>query len=213
MGPPQTERRAEKGIHGRSARGLRHHRWRGDHVRDGPPGQAGLRCRPRRLRRHPRPGYRHRGQPARHRFHAAHGGHRGADVRGREDPRLVLQARGPRGREGHADRAHDRPADPAAVPEGLALRDPARRHPALRRPRPPTASATPLPPPAGSPPPPCARPASGCRRRSATCPGCPGRRPAPARRTAHARRSRAGRAAGCRRRSTSRRGPWRPRPS
>ena len=35
-------------------------------------------------------------------------------------------------REGHAHRAHDRPADPPAVPQGLALRDAARRDPAER---------------------------------------------------------------------------------
>ena len=110
-------------------------RWRRDHVRDGPPGQAGLRSRPRRLRRHPRPGDRDRGQHARHRFHAAHGGHRGADVRGRQDPRLVLQARGPRRREGDADRPHDRPPAAPAVPQGLALRDAARLDPAVDRPR------------------------------------------------------------------------------
>ena len=37
-------------------------------------------------------------------------------------------------REGDAYRAHDRPADPAALPEGLALRDPARRDPDVGRP-------------------------------------------------------------------------------
>ena len=62
-----------------------------------------------------------RGQPARRRLPPADGGRRGAHVRRRENPRLVLQARGPPGREGHADRAHDRPPDPPAVPQGLAL--------------------------------------------------------------------------------------------
>ena len=38
-----------------------------------------------------------------------------------QNPRLVLQARGPPRREGHAHRAHDRPADPPAVPQGMAL--------------------------------------------------------------------------------------------
>ena len=98
-------------------------------------GQAGLRFRPRRRRRHARALHRHGGQPARHRLHAAHGGHRGADVRGRQDPRLVLQARGSRRREGDADRPHDRPAAAAAVPQGLALRDAARVDPAVDRPR------------------------------------------------------------------------------
>ena len=41
------------------------------------------------------------------------------------------------GREGDADRADDRPPDPAAVPEGLALRDPARRPADVGGPRPP----------------------------------------------------------------------------
>ena len=35
-------------------------------------------------------------------------------------PGSVLQARGPCRREGHPDRAHDRPSDPPALPEGLA---------------------------------------------------------------------------------------------
>ena len=132
---PRTERRVEKGIHGRSAAGFRRDRWDGDPLRDREDGQAGLRFCPRRRRRHARAGDRHGGQPARHRLHAAHGGHRGADVRGRQDPRLVLQARGSRGGEGDADRPHDRPAAPAAVPQGLALRDAARVDPAVDRPR------------------------------------------------------------------------------
>ena len=53
-----------------------------------------------------------------------------------QDPRLVLQARGPRRREGDADRAHDRPSAAAAVPEGLAPGDAARQPHAVRGPGP-----------------------------------------------------------------------------
>ena len=81
--------------------------------------------------------HRHRGQPPRRRLPPADGRRRGAHVRRGQDPRLVLQARGSLGREGHADRAHDRPPDPPALPQGLALRDAARRDPAVDRPRPP----------------------------------------------------------------------------
>ena len=87
--------------------------------------------------RHDGPRHRDRRQPPRRRLPPADGRRRGAHVRRGQDPRLVLQARGPRGREGHAHRAHDRPPDPPAVPQGLALRDAARGDPAVGRPRPP----------------------------------------------------------------------------
>ena len=59
------------------------------------------------------------------------------DVRRGQNPRLVLPSRGQIRREGDADRAHDRPADPPALPQGLALRDPAGRDPDVGRPGPP----------------------------------------------------------------------------
>src|SRR3978361_436883 len=43
------------------------------------------------------------------------GGGRVAHVRRGQDPRFVLQARGPQRREGHADGAHDRPPPAPAV--------------------------------------------------------------------------------------------------
>ena len=52
----------------------------------------------------------------------------GEGLRRRQDPGRLLQARGPADREGDADLAPDRPADPAAVPRGLPQRDPGRRH-------------------------------------------------------------------------------------
>ena len=70
--------------------------------------------------------HRHRRQPARRRLPPADGGRRGAHVRRGQDPRLVLQARGSRRREGHARRPHDRPAAAPALPQGLAPRDAAR---------------------------------------------------------------------------------------
>ena len=62
-------------------------------------------------------------------FPAADGGRRGAPLRRGQDPGLVLPPRGESGREGDADRAHDRPAAAPAVPEGLAPRDAARLEP------------------------------------------------------------------------------------
>ena len=52
----------------------------------------------------------------------------GEDIRRRQDPRRLLQARGPAGREGDPDLAADRPADPAAVPGRLQERDPGHLH-------------------------------------------------------------------------------------
>ena len=76
-------------------------------------------------------------QPPRRRLPPADGGCRGAPLRRGQDPRLVLPARGPRRREGNFDGAHDRPADPPAVPEGLALRDAAGLPDDVGGPRPP----------------------------------------------------------------------------
>ena len=50
-----------------------------------------------------------------------------------QDPRRLLQARGPAEREGDPDLAHDRPAAAAALPRGLRLRDPGHRPAALGR--------------------------------------------------------------------------------
>ena len=88
-------------------------------------------------RRHDGALHRDRRQPARRGLPSPHRRRRGADVRRGQDPRLVLPPRGPIRREGDADRAHDRPADPPALPEGLALRDPAGRDPAVGGPGPP----------------------------------------------------------------------------
>ena len=52
----------------------------------------------------------------------------GEDLRRRQDPGRLLQARGAAGREGDPDLAADRPADPAAVPERLQERDPGHLH-------------------------------------------------------------------------------------
>ena len=52
---------------------------------------------------------------------------------GGQDPRRLLQARGPAEREGDPDLAHDRPPAAAALPRGLRLRDPGHRPAALGR--------------------------------------------------------------------------------
>ena len=75
------------------------------------------------------------GEPARRGLPSSDGRRRGADVRRGQDPRQLLQARGQGGREGHAHRAHDRPAAAAALPEGLEPRDAARVDPHVDRPR------------------------------------------------------------------------------
>ena len=96
----------------------------------GQAGQAGQR-RGRRLRRgHRGPLHRHRRKRPRRRLPPAHRRRRGADVRGREDPRLVLQARRSRRREGHADRAPDRPpASARSSPRAGATRRSSSRMP------------------------------------------------------------------------------------
>ena len=58
----------------------------------------------------------------------------GKELRRRQDPGRLLQARGPAGRERDSDLAPDRPADPAAVPQGLPQRDPDHLHRAGARP-------------------------------------------------------------------------------
>ena len=52
-------------------------------------------------------------------------------------PGSFFKREGRSGTEGTLDRPHDRPPAAPAVPEELALRDAARRHPAVGRPRPP----------------------------------------------------------------------------
>ena len=59
-------------------------------------------------------------------------GRRGADVCGWEDPRRLLQARGAANRARDPDGADDRPADPAALAEGLPQRGAGDRDRALR---------------------------------------------------------------------------------
>ena len=105
-------------------------------LRDREARQAGRRSGSRSLRRHDGPrdrpgadgGARRRG------LLPAHGGRRGTDVRGREDPRRLLQARGAPDREGDPHRAHDRPPDPAALAEGLHERGAGHLHDAVGRP-------------------------------------------------------------------------------
>ena len=75
------------------------------------------------------------GNRARRRLPPADGGRRGAHVRRGQDPRQLLQARGQGGREGHAHRAHDRPAAAPALPQGLEARDAAGLDPDVDRPR------------------------------------------------------------------------------
>ena len=110
-------------------------RWQGRHLRDRQARQAGRRRSRRPLRRHDGPrdrpgpdgGARRRG------LLPAHDRRRGADVRRREDPRRLLQARGAPDRARDPDRAHDRPPDPAALAEGLPQRGAVHRDRALGR--------------------------------------------------------------------------------
>ena len=105
-------------------------------IRDGQACQAGRRRRRHQERGHdgPRDGPGPpRGAGGRGLL-PAHRRRRGADVRGRQDPRRLLQARGSPDREGDPDRADDRPPDPAAVAEGLPERGAGHLHHALGRP-------------------------------------------------------------------------------
>ena len=105
-------------------------RWQGRHLRDGQARQAGRRRSRRPLRRHhgPRDRAGPDGRARRRRLLPAHDRRRGADVRRREDPRRLLQARGAPDRARDPDRAHDRPPDPAALAEGLPQRGAVHRH-------------------------------------------------------------------------------------
>ena len=101
------------------------------HHRERQGGQAGRRLGRRPSRRHR--GSRHRllrPRPERRRLHSADGRVQGIPVRRRPDPGRLLQARGAPHREGDPHLPDDRPADPAALPGRLRLRD------ADRRPRP-----------------------------------------------------------------------------
>ena len=134
-----------------STRGRRHHR-RGRHrqrqlrhphhpLRDRPPGPAGRRLRrglPRR-RHHAAVGHHgRRKQPKEQlRLLPADGRRRGADVRRRAHPRLVLPPRGPpvRGRDPHLP--PDRPPAAPVLRQGPAQRGPGRRSRHGAQPRPP----------------------------------------------------------------------------
>ena len=98
-----------------------------------PPGR---RRGPRHLRRDHGPGHRRvrQGAQARPRFLPADRQLPGKDLRRRQDPRRLLQARRPSVREGDPGLPPDRPPDPPAVRQGLQARDPGRRHRALPRP-------------------------------------------------------------------------------
>ena len=69
----------------------------------------------------------------RHRFLPADRQLPGEDLRRRQDSRRLFQARRPPEREGDADLAPHRPADPAAVRRGLQARDAGGRHRAVAR--------------------------------------------------------------------------------
>ena len=94
-------------------------------VRDRQARPAIARCGDRPDRQHPRPrhGQRGQGRPGRHRLLPAHRRRRGAHVRRRTDPRLVLPAGGAAVRRRHPQRPAHRP-HPAAVcsPTGSATR-------------------------------------------------------------------------------------------
>ena len=104
-------------------------------LRDGQAREAGGRRsrRPQRRDDDPRDGRRAHGIAPRCGLLSADGRRRGADVRRREDPRRLLQARGTRHGARDADRAHDRPPDPAALAEGLQERGAGHLHRAVGR--------------------------------------------------------------------------------
>ena len=57
-------------------------------------------------------------------------------------PGSFFKREGRAGEKAHADRAHDRPPAAPALPQGLALRDAARRDPAVDRPRAPRTTSS-----------------------------------------------------------------------
>ncbi len=134
----RAEEERQENEHCSRARGHsphRHDRRQGDLVRDRSGRQAGPRRRARAAGGHGRPRDRrrpHRGARGGGLL-PAHGRRRGEDVRRRQDPRRLLQARGPSRREGDPDRADGRPADPAALAEGLQERGPGHRDHVLGR--------------------------------------------------------------------------------
>ncbi len=73
------------------------------------------------------------GRAGRHRLLPADRELPGKDLRRRQDPGGLFQARGAPHREGNIDLTPDRPADPAAVRLGLQERDASDRHRALPR--------------------------------------------------------------------------------
>ncbi|CAA9210814.1 MAG: Polyribonucleotide nucleotidyltransferase, partial [uncultured Blastococcus sp.] len=130
-------------------RGRRHHRHRGHrqrqlrqpfgHLRDRPPGPPGRRLRRRHHGRH-HAAVGHHGRPPAQgavRLLPADGRRRGADVRRRAHPRLVLPPRGPPvgGRDPHLPA--DRPPAAADVRQGPAQRGPGGHHRPVAGPRPP----------------------------------------------------------------------------
>ena len=86
-------------------------------------------------------------------------------LRGRQDPRRLLQARGPAEREGDPHLPHDRPPAAAALPRGLRLRDAGRSACCSRR----TWRTTPTPCRSSAPRPPSTSPTSRSRARWARC--------------------------------------------
>ena len=102
-----------------------HHQRQDPQHRNRQARQAGRRLGHRPLRRLGRARHRvPRGEPARgHRLPAADGRLPRIHLRVGPHPRRLLQARRQAGREGSADEPLHRPADPAALPVGLALRD------------------------------------------------------------------------------------------
>ena len=102
--------------------------------RDRQDRQAGRRLVRRAPRRHRGAGHRLHGRhPEPARFPAADRRLPREHLRRRAHPRRLLQARGPADREGDPDLPDDRPAAAAAVPRGLAPRDPDHRAGALGR--------------------------------------------------------------------------------
>ena len=87
-------------------------------------------------RRHRPAGHGHRGPVGTggDRLLPPHRRHRGADLRRRQDPRLVLPPGGQDLGPGHPDLPADRPAAAPVVPRGLPQRGPRRRHHLRRRP-------------------------------------------------------------------------------